>query len=548
MSTEIVVVNVSEQLAPLPPTLQNSGAFVSQGGTTLAPGSFAALPVPSTLAGLLSSALPLSTLTQSGGVATATTQGTTIASGTYNSGTGLVTLELTASLGILPGDSVVISGATGTGTVSDIDGTFVAGAGSGGTTVEYTIAESLTLTITGGDANYGHGITDGDVFLTTIAGAGVAAYNGTFEATATGGDTFTYAIPSATATPATGNPTFTPRGVADVVAMNAEWWAQSNSGNLAPYVLEVGAGENAAGIAALATYLTANPNSAYTPGAQGFFYSYLVPKSWSGESTFMTLAAQYNNPTSRTRFFTTMTVGNYASWNATNTNVVGLVEAPGIPDTEYSICSGFFTTLNYSPTATSKVPPLNNAFAFDVTPWPAVGNAAQLNAFMTAGVNWISTGAQGGISDTTFVYGTTMDGKSFNFGYAVDWAQINVKIAVSNAIINGSNTDVNPLYYDQAGINTLQSAAAGALQTGISSGLIVGTLLQTELDPATFLKNANAGLYLGQCVINAVPFQTYLNANPGDYALGVYKGFSIAMSPQLGFTQVVFNLEAFQFA
>jgi hypothetical protein len=548
MSTEIVVVNVAEQFAPKPATLQQSGAFISQGATTLAPGTWASLPQSSTLATLLNSPLALSGISQSAGTATATTAATTASAGTYNSVSGLVTLTLSADIGLTEGSSAVVSGATGTGTVSDIDGTFVAAVGTGGTTLTYTIAESLTLTITGANVGIGHGITVSDTWLTTIAGAVPAAYNGTFLATAASATTFTYSVPSATSSPATGSPTYTGRNVVELVSMNTTWWAQQNAGNLSPYVLELGPVEDTAAITALGTYIANNPNSAYTPGAEGFFYSYLVPRAWASESSYLTFVSQFNSPTSRTKFWTTMTTSNYTSFTNLNSCVIGLVEAPGIPATEFSLCSGFYVTLNYGPTTTNKVPPLNNSYVFGVTPYPVAGNTALLNAFKAAGVNWISTGAQGGITLTTFVYGTTMDGKSFNIGYSVDWAQITTKIVVANAVINGSNDPTNPLYYDQDGINRLQSAAAGNLQSGIGSGLILGTLNQVELDPTTFLNNFNNGVYAGQCVINAVPFQTWLNANPSTYAEGVYGGFTIVMTPQLGFTQIIFNLDVTEFA
>src|SRR6266566_1045835 len=35
----IVTVNVTQQIAPIPATLQGTGAFISQGGTDLAPGA-----------------------------------------------------------------------------------------------------------------------------------------------------------------------------------------------------------------------------------------------------------------------------------------------------------------------------------------------------------------------------------------------------------------------------------------------------------------------------------------------------------------------------
>ena len=48
-----------------------------------------------------------------------------------------------------------------------------------------------------------HGIASGS--MVTISGATPAAYNGTFAATVTSPTTFTYAVPGATASPATGS-------------------------------------------------------------------------------------------------------------------------------------------------------------------------------------------------------------------------------------------------------------------------------------------------------------------------------------------------------
>lgn len=80
---------------------------------------------------------------------------TAVSSGTYNSTTGLVTLTMASAVDLSPGDTVVISGVTGTGSFADVDGTYTAGAGTTGSTVTYTIATGLTLTITGGSLTTG---------------------------------------------------------------------------------------------------------------------------------------------------------------------------------------------------------------------------------------------------------------------------------------------------------------------------------------------------------------------------------------------------------
>ena len=104
---------------------------------------------------------------------------------------------------------------------------------------------------------------------------------------------------------------------------------------------------------------------------------------------------------------------------------------------------------------------------------------------------------------------------------ALDWLAINVAQALANAIINGSNLPTNPLYYNQAGINTLQKVAQATVNNGISFGLI--------LSPAT---------------VQAVPFTTYVQQHPGDYATGTYNGLSLTFVPLRGFSSITIYLTA----
>ncbi len=82
----------------------------------------------------------------------------TISSGTYNSTTGVVTLTMSAPIVFGPGDAVVVSGLTGTGAFADLDGTFTALAGTGGSTVVYNGgAGHGAAAITGGSLTLGSG-------------------------------------------------------------------------------------------------------------------------------------------------------------------------------------------------------------------------------------------------------------------------------------------------------------------------------------------------------------------------------------------------------
>lgn len=77
---------------------------------------------------------------------------TTISSGTYTA--GAVALTTAAPHGLLPGDSFFISAATGTGSFAAINGWHVATAGTTGSTLNFTMATGLTMTITGGTIGF----------------------------------------------------------------------------------------------------------------------------------------------------------------------------------------------------------------------------------------------------------------------------------------------------------------------------------------------------------------------------------------------------------
>ena len=156
---------------------------------------------------------------------------------------------------------------------------------------------------------------------------------------------------------------------------------------------------------------------------------------------------------------------------------------------------------------------------YGVTPY-VLTNSLQ-TTLKAAGVNWVGTGAQGGISNTLVLWGTTMDVNPWNYWYSVDWTAINVAEFLAAAVINGSNSPTNPLYYNQAGINTLQKVAQATVNNGISFGLI--------LSPAKVV---------------AVPFSTYVKQHPGDYSTGTYNGLSCTFVPLRGFESITIYLTA----
>ena len=452
----IVTVNVSEQIAPTPSTLQQTGVFISQGATTTAAGTRTLLTQLSSLASILTGALPLSALTWSSGVVTAT-------------------------------------------------------------------------------ASAAHNITIGDSIELTISGALPSGYNGTYLCTATTSTQFTYSLVSNPGTASTFG-TWTPEDVTELNAMNSTFFGQGN--NAPVYVLELGLGSVTEGVTYLGTWLANNPYTIYTA---------CVPREWDGNSSFLSLIAEYEAPTSMFYFFVTTTISTYSSYTALMKCVMANVEAPSIPTTEFDAAAWMYQVLSMQPSNTNKVPPFAFRYLFGVTPYPTAGNNTLLTQLQAANINYVATGAEGGISNTITWLGDTLDGNDFLYWYSVDWMQIQSNLSLSNAVINGSNNPINPLYYNQYGINSLQSVESNVVQDAITFGLVTGTLTLTTLDSPTLDQQINLGTYANQAVVNCVPFVTYAEANPGDYKIRTYRGMSVIFIPATGFIAIVLNLLVSQF-
>lgn len=214
----------------------------------------------------------------------------------------------------------------------------------------------------------------------------------------------------------------------------------------------------------------------------------------------------------------------------------------GVPSTEFSQAAPFWTWLQTNPSATNKVAPFARRIVSGVTPFPGGGNSALLTTLKAANISIIGTGAQGGISNTLLLWGNFLDGRPLNYWYSVDWMQINLALNISNAVINGSNNPVNPLYNNQAGITALEGVGARTIGSAITFGLALGSVLQTQLNGPDFDAALNAGQYAGRAVINAVPFTAYYAANPGQYKEGIYNGYSVAYTPLRGFDHITIDL------
>lgn len=375
-----------------------------------------------------------------------------------------------------------------------------------------------------------HGFPVGQQVALTIAGTTPAAYNGNFTATITTATQFTYPLvsnPGATSVVGT----VVPSGVAELNQMATTFFAQG--GGTSVYVFELGLSSVANAISNLSAYITANPLT---------FYRYLVPRAWDSVAAFLSLVAQYENATARQYFHPTTTAANYTNYTGAMKDVFALVEAPGLPATEFTAAAPFYRALAYTPLPNNRVAPFAFGQMFGVTPYPTIGNGALFTSFKAGFTNIILTGAEGGLTPNYLYWGTMEDGNDLTYWYSVDWVQITSAQQLAAAVINGSNNSQNPLYYNQDGINRLQQVLASVMNIGVQDGLVLGTVTQYGFDQATFNQNLSAGLFDGQCAVNAIPFLPYLTVNPGDYTLGRYAGFTIVFTPARGFTQIVLNI------
>jgi hypothetical protein len=393
---------------------------------------------------------------------------------------------------------------------------------SGGTVVATTVA-----TIPGR--------TSGDVFSATIAGASPAGYNGTYLCSVTGSNTFTFALATNPGT-ATATGTYTPPGVTSLLSKVTTFFAQG--GGQSVYVLELGPSDGTTGPPLLSAWLTTNP---------GVFYSFLVPGSWDAQSGFLALANQYTGLTAKTNFFIRTTPTTYSAYTNLLNDVFAMVQAPAAPLTEECVAAAFQHSLQYAPSSANRMTPFAFSFLFGVTPYPTVGNNTLLTQLKAANINYVGTGAEGGISNAILLWGAMLDGNDFTYWYSVDWIQLNTDQALANAVINGSNNPLNPLYYDQNGINVLQDVVVQTVQDAITFGLANGTVARAALDGPVFEQALDAGNYIDQDVVNAVPFITYVTENPSAYKTGSYGGLSLVYIPQRGFTQILFFINVTQF-
>lgn len=417
-------------------------------------------------------------------------------------------------------------------------------------------------------------------------------YNGYYGVTITSPTTFTYPVATSPGAIVTVG-TYLFHSSVELSQMATTFFGQGNE--VGVWVLELGYDGNPDNnVLALQNWLNNNPLT---------IYGFLFPRRFGCDPaiigtaaipyTFTNLLKQFEAPSNTMEYFwltvadgysprwTTMTYhnlfypGQLGSGGTKGTgssfkDVIQMVEAPELqdptlifiaasgvdparyetpnyldPNGEFTLAAMFYNALAFRPSNTNRITPMAFKFMYGVTEYPQKNNGPLLRDFKSSNTNYISTGAEGGISFTMVYEGVTLDGHDyFNWWYTIDWVQIEINLNLSNAIINGSNNPLAPLYYNQDGINYLEVVLMHTMQSAQTFGMVLGKIEMTGYDGPDLTAAINGGQFAGKCNVNAVPFLNYTLANPGDYKIGEYDGLSTLFIPARGFIHILVNVVA----
>ncbi len=343
----------------------------------------------------------------------------------------------------------------------------------------------------------------------TVTGCFPPAWNGDYTATLEDASTLTWTVVGSTlaGAPATLGKFVLDDGHELVTAVDT-FFGQGNS--VGTYLLELGWQDD---IPAQTVAL-----KAYMDDPLKRFYAYLVPEAWDSDQSFINLAKLYTADTAMQYFFTLTETPADTSYVSPYAGIKSIIStADDTWPATNAAAAAMWNLVSASPSEINKVPPM--AFRYLQAVNANKAKASILATLAKQNVNYVDTGAEGGISNTILVKGVTGDGNDMTYWYSVDWVQINVDLQLANAVINGSNNPINPLYYNQDGIDRLQQKAQGVFNTGISYGLVNG--------PAP---------------VSAISYKTYIKDNPNDYGIGRYAGLSATYTPMRGFVAITFNI------
>src|ERR1700685_828812 len=370
-----------------------------------------------------------------------------------------------------------------------------------------------------------HGFAIGDTIELTIAAAAPSGYNGTFLCQITGTSSFAYVVPSnpgANTAPGTN----TEEDVAELVAMATTFFAQGSA--QAVSILELGPGNASDGVTFLTAWIAANP---------GTFYSFLVPRYWDGNASFLAMLGNFNATTAKLYFFVTTTLATYGLYTSLQKCCVPLIEAPAYG----AWAANALTALSFSAGSGAGNVTATTTTAHGVLPGqyftisgciPAAYNGTFLALPGTTGSTLVYAVASNPGPETTL--GTLVASQYTSGGIpvtefslaAVFWVTLNYSPSSTNKVTQLNQAFVVgvtpfPLQGNAALLTTLNGAAINVIGTGAQGG-ISNTLVQ-----GGFTKDGNPFKYwysidwvqinLAQAVTAAIINGANNPQNPVDY-------------------------------
>lgn len=273
----------------------------------------------------------------------------------------------------------------------------------------------------------------------------------------------------------------------------------------------------ATGVATLDAYITANRSKVYSIYVDSSFYLL---------TQFAALATKYSGDSDMV-YFTFETTDYTTSGTGTkwvDNDLKGLKSVWGVDPNpskpaEYPGIAQFAKRAAYAVSDTTRMTSMRGKLITGITAYDVTKT---INTNLTAdNVNWCDTTYSGGFAGTMCWPGVFGDGRNYSYWYAIDWAQLNLRTQINNALINSANDPTNPIYYNQNGIDRLQ----GVIQSVLTQGVNFGLFNETQ--------------------VTAVAFE---NVSASDYASGIYSGFAITIRVQGEFKKLTIGVNFTDYA
>lgn len=176
---------------------------------------------------------------------------------------------------------------------------------------------------------------------------------------------------------------------------------------------------------------------------------------------------------------------------------------------------------NYQPSVTNKVNPMTYRRLYNSEPLSDDDYRANKHLQDDFYTNMLMSPPNDGSGARSLVYpGIMTDGNDFTYWYGIDYIRFTLISNITNFLIESANSKINPLYYNQDGIDRLKAKVNQIISNCAAYGIIQ---INYRID--------------------AISYYEYVTQNPDDYKNEVYGGISIEVSPLKALRKIRFSLQ-----